>query len=330
MIFADKLIQLRKKAGWSQEELAEQMDVTRQSVSKWEGAQSIPDLNKIIRLSELFGVSTDYLMKDNIEDLEISTSFDEISPLRCVSMEEANDFLSIKTRTAKSTALATFLCILSPICLLLLGAISENPKYGLSENVAGGIGVIILLLIIAIAVAIFISSNKLTEPFDYLDKEIFETAYGVSGMVSERKSQYNKTHTKDTIIGVSFCITSPIPLFIGAITDEKNDLLLTIMLSISLFIVGIGVFFLVNSSTIWESFEKLLQEGNYSKAKKEKRTASATISSIYWAIVTAIYLGYSLVTNKWGYSWIIWVVAAVLLSCYDWNSQFIYGRKIRI
>lgn len=64
MIFADKLIRLRKKAGWSQEELASQMNVSRQSVSKWEGAQSVPDLDKIVRLSKLFGVSTDYLLKD--------------------------------------------------------------------------------------------------------------------------------------------------------------------------------------------------------------------------------------------------------------------------
>ena len=48
MIFADKLILLRKKAGWSQEELADQMNVTRQSVSKWEGAQSVPDLEKML------------------------------------------------------------------------------------------------------------------------------------------------------------------------------------------------------------------------------------------------------------------------------------------
>ena len=53
MIFADKLILLRKKAGWSQEELAEQMNVTRQSVSKWEGAQSVPDLDKMIRENRL-------------------------------------------------------------------------------------------------------------------------------------------------------------------------------------------------------------------------------------------------------------------------------------
>ena len=62
MIFADKVVQLRKKSGWSQEELAEKLNVTRQSVSKWEGAQSIPDLEKILQLAQIFGVSTDYLL----------------------------------------------------------------------------------------------------------------------------------------------------------------------------------------------------------------------------------------------------------------------------
>ena len=60
MILADKIILLRKKSGWSQEELAEKMNVSRQSVSKWEGANSIPDISKIIDMSKIFGVSTDY------------------------------------------------------------------------------------------------------------------------------------------------------------------------------------------------------------------------------------------------------------------------------
>ena len=64
MIFADKLIALRKKAGYSQEELAQQLNVTRQSVSKWEGTQSVPDIEKILQISKLFGVTTDYLIKD--------------------------------------------------------------------------------------------------------------------------------------------------------------------------------------------------------------------------------------------------------------------------
>ena len=59
MILADKIIRLRKKNGWSQEELAGKMNVSRQAVSKWEGAQAIPDLEKILRLGELFGVTTD-------------------------------------------------------------------------------------------------------------------------------------------------------------------------------------------------------------------------------------------------------------------------------
>lgn len=65
MILADKIAELRKKNGWSQEELAGQLGVSRQSVSKWESAASIPDLDKILKLSELFGVSTDYLLKDS-------------------------------------------------------------------------------------------------------------------------------------------------------------------------------------------------------------------------------------------------------------------------
>ena len=63
MIFADKLIDLRKKNGWSQEDLAEKLNVSRQAVSKWEGAQSIPDMGRIIQLSDLFGVSTKALKK---------------------------------------------------------------------------------------------------------------------------------------------------------------------------------------------------------------------------------------------------------------------------
>lgn len=70
MILADKIIALRKKAGWSQEELAEQLGVTRQSVSKWEGAQSVPDMDKVVQMSRLFGVTTDFLLKDELSEEE--------------------------------------------------------------------------------------------------------------------------------------------------------------------------------------------------------------------------------------------------------------------
>lgn len=70
MTFSDKLIALRKKAGWSQEELAERLNVSRQSVSKWESAQSMPDIDKILQLSSLFSVTTDCLLKDTQDDTQ--------------------------------------------------------------------------------------------------------------------------------------------------------------------------------------------------------------------------------------------------------------------
>ena len=312
MIFADKLILLRKKAGWSQEELADQMNVTRQSVSKWEGAQSVPDLEKMLRLSELFGVSTDYLLKDEIEEAEHIDSSDDTPSLRRVSMEEANAFLSVKLRTAKTIAYAAFLCIVSPIALLILGAISESTVGVLNENIAGGIGMIVLIILVAIAAVMFISSGSKTAPFAYLEKEKFETEYGVSGMVKERKAQYKDLHTKHNIAGACLCVTALIPLFVGAIIDADNDLFLTIMLSLSFLIAGVGVICFIKTGIIWASYEKLLQEGEYSKENKEKPSFSSAIYTAYWVIVTAVYLGYSLPSNNWGQSWIIWVVAGVI------------------
>lgn len=312
MIFADKLILLRKKAGWSQEELAEQMDITRQSVSKWEGAQSVPDLEKMIRLSELFGVSTDYLLKDEIEEAEQLNSSNDIPTLRRVSMEEANSFLSIKSKTAKTIAYAAFLCILSPIALLMLGAINESTPGILNEDIAGGIGMIVLIIFAAIAAVMFILSGNKTAPFAYLEKEKFETEYGVRGMVKERKAQYKDLHTKNNIAGTCLCITALIPLFVGAIIDADNDLFLTIMLSLSFLIAGVGVICFIKTGIIWESYEKLLQEGEYSIENKEKPSIATAVYTAYWIIATAIYLGYSLSSNNWGQSWIIWVVAGVI------------------
>ncbi|MCD7749148.1 MAG: helix-turn-helix domain-containing protein [Oscillospiraceae bacterium] len=125
MTFADKLIQLRKRWDWSQEELAQRLDVTRQSVSKWEGAQSVPELEKIVALSRLFGVSTDYLLKDELtEEPEdgpeppppLAPAPTEESVLfRQVSMGEAETFLAVREAGARAIAWGCC-CALIPPC----------------------------------------------------------------------------------------------------------------------------------------------------------------------------------------------------------------------
>ena len=117
MILADKIIDLRKKAGWSQEELAEKLAVTRQSVSKWEGAQSIPDMEKILQMSRIFGVTIDFLLKDEMETAEAAPET-ETTAARRVTMEEASRYLELRRQAAPKMALATLLCVLSPAALL--------------------------------------------------------------------------------------------------------------------------------------------------------------------------------------------------------------------
>ena len=129
MILADKIIEERKKLGLSQEELAEKLSVSRQAVSKWESAQSIPDLHKIILMSELFSVSTDYLLKDEIEpEQKVSDESDSDRVMRRVSMEEANTFMKIEAEQSKVVAFGVMLCILSPVllffCMVLQKAVS--------------------------------------------------------------------------------------------------------------------------------------------------------------------------------------------------------------
>ena len=312
MIFADKLIRLRKKSGWSQEELAEQMHVTRQSISKWEGAQSVPDLEKVVRLSKLFGVSTDYLLKDEMEAEESETIAEDRGSQKRVSMEEANAFLAAKAGTAGPIACAVLLCILSPVCLMILGAMSEVPQYGLSENVAGGVGMILLLALVAVAVAIFLFCGSKTAKFSYLEKEPFETEYGVTGMVKEKREAYKNTYTRNNILGSCLCIASLIPLFAGVMINAESDLLMVCLLSVMLGMIGLGVTFFVRGGILWASFEKLLQEGEYAKGNKGKRNV---VSIVYWPLATAIYLAYSFITGDWKRSWIIWVIAGVLYPC---------------
>ena len=95
MLLADKIVTLRKRAGWSQEELAAQLGVSRQSVSKWEGAQSVPDMQKVVQMSRLFGVTTDYLLKEELGEPEPAPAEPD-APLRCVTMEQAADYLALR------------------------------------------------------------------------------------------------------------------------------------------------------------------------------------------------------------------------------------------
>ena len=310
MIFADKLIDLRKKNGWSQEELAEKLNVSRQSVSKWEGAQSVPDMSRIIQLSELFGVSTDYLLQDNLEQTELSQESVPDTQARTVSLEEANDFLNIKEENSRRVALGVMLCILSPVALILLGGAQYFGLLKWSENAAGGVGLVILMLMILPAVGLFVISNLRVSRYEYLEKEPVDTLYGVTGMVRDRKERFRPVHSRYMLIGIMLCVASTIPLFISMIFREESFVTVIGIASI-LVLAAFGVLLIVRASIIWGSYQMLLEEEDYSRENKESSSRYGMIGGIYWCLVIAAYLAWSFIGNAWHRSWIIWPVAGV-------------------
>lgn len=67
MTFAEKLVELRKRKGYTQEEVADRLEVSRQAISRWELGTAVPDSSNLLRISKLFQVSADYLLNDDYE-----------------------------------------------------------------------------------------------------------------------------------------------------------------------------------------------------------------------------------------------------------------------
>ncbi|MCM1132354.1 MAG: helix-turn-helix domain-containing protein [Ruminococcus flavefaciens] len=317
MILADKIIELRKKAGISQEELAEKLGVSRQSVSKWEMAQSTPDLNRILKMSEIFGVTTDYLLKDKIdlakpesaEDVSVMGIPDETAPpLIYVSMKQANEFLSANKRHALLIALGVALCIVSVIPPILIDIFNSSVLEDLS--------VIFMFMIIAVAVALFIFSGLTMKKFDFLRQKCLDTEYGIDGMVRAKKEQFQTRYIMMIIAGVILCIMSAVPVItLNAVTDSDFfDLIGTALLFV---LVAVGVFLIVNANIMNSGYSILLEENGYRRERKARphggqALKSASIVGMFWCIVLAVFFAYSFTTWDFGRSWIVFPIAGVL------------------
>lgn len=328
MIFADKLISLRKKAGWSQEELAQQLNVTRQSVSKWEGAQSVPDLDKIIQMSRLFGVSTDYLLKDELEEREDAAPDTDAQPMRRVNLEEASRYLSLRRADAPKLALATFLCVVSPILLIFLSGLSEYTAR-VTERAAAGVGLCTLIVLVAAAVAIFLTCGARVKEFEFLEREPFETEYGVTGMVRQRQQEFAPAANRLNLIGTLLCILSVLPLFVS-MCFSMADLAYICAVCLLLLLVAFGCIAFVYAGTYTGAMQKLLEEGDYTRRGKARSRLTGTISVCYWLVVTAIFMLYTFGPTGNGqpkYSWIIWAVGGVLYAALMAALKLIWSRK---
>ena len=147
-MLSEKLYKLRKNSGLSQEKLAEQLDVSRQAISKWESGTAIPESEKLIAISNYFGVSVDYLLKE--EDVDLTKVAD-------VRVEEKHQ-----------TIVGFIICIAGIVDMIIWGLLSifsPDASNQLSESSmiridGNGIFLIACVLAIGIGAGLLLKSKK--------------------------------------------------------------------------------------------------------------------------------------------------------------------------
>lgn len=317
MNLAQKITSLRKQKGWSQEEFAMRLDVSRQSVSKWESGVSIPDMNKIISMSTLFNVTTDFLLKDEFTGEHANLDEDELDVIKpkTVSYQEAIEYVELNQSQGKVIAYGVSLCILAAISVIFLSGTAEINSLFDNYHVQEALGLVGLFLLVAIAVGMFvISSNKLSE-FDYIKQNIISLERrSKDEMIMEYKQFKKKFNNTITVSVISF-VLSALPLIIGGIL-ELDDYTIILLLVFLLTIVMIGVHFIIRVSFVNDAYEALLNKGNMSKEKKKQESETELLQNIYWPIIVAIYLGWSFITSDWHITWIVWPIAGIVSSIF--------------
>ena len=163
MDFSQKLRKMRKENGLSQEELAGQLSVSRQAVSKWESGQGFPETDKLLMIGNIFSASLDYLLKDsdneeNIQDEETGYY---------VSRETANGYLAMKKSGARRIALGVAIIIVSISFTVLF---------------EDAIGTFLFLLGVAVGVSILVLKGFQPKRYEEIEQQplIFDSDFYVN------------------------------------------------------------------------------------------------------------------------------------------------------
>lgn len=321
MKLEEKITLLRKRSGWSQEELAFRLDVSRQAVSKWEMGSSIPDLDKIIKMSELFSVTTDYLLKDEQEEVSSAvtpsesdeTKAEKETPVREVTDEECSNFLSFVQKFKKNIALGIMLCILSPMLLLVLYGMFEQGILK-NEGVASGFGIAGLFLMVAGGVWVLVRAGIAFSNYSYLLENRLIFSPQTEKKLRDESAVENACFGKRIAGGVVLCILSVLPIIIAGCFDAP-DYILMYCCALLFPMIAMGVYIFICNGIVRGMYEKLLLRGDGSThitIIDKSIWSNSPWSSVYWCLIIALYLGVSFWTHRWDRTWIIWIVAIAI------------------
>ena len=321
MTLQEKIIKLRKKNGWSQEELADKIYVTRQAVSKWESGQSLPDVEKIVHMSKLFGVTTDYLLNDEIgtEDIiEESASNDK----KILEQADVDAFLDNARKRTKLCAIFLSLMFLSPVVFYILKLASvENYKL---------IGGIVGIVVFAIGFTIFAIADNIASPFNYIRKEQnFILGYGIGNYLEQIKAQNKKKNDICSTISTSLLmlVAMALILLMSLYKGTSNyGLISDISIVVSLIVMSAVVPLSIVAARENNTFNLLFKKRDYSQEKLELNKKLNFVRFIVTSVALLGYLVYMFLSKDDGNDILIFagfgliidgIIEVILKYCYE-------------
>lgn len=348
MRLAEKIFNERKRLGLSQEQFAEQMEVSRQAVSKWESGQSMPDLDKLVLMSRILGVSTDYLLKE--EDVDSfskgaakeaeytghsstfwDTSSGQVETVRKLKEEEIKEYRAACFKASKRTSFGVFLCIFGGV---LVNAVE---MYEYPKGIDTGLSAVPMLICIAVAVGFFVFSGIQMKKYVFLKMQPFLLPEKEKTRLAEEYDGFYKIFVSRIIMGVILCILGVIVYIVcnafGEVSFKINgmttwDYISTMEL---LLIIAIAVPIFVSAGMRKEYYDVLMQKNGFSEIRKKERSENMdvmmVVAGIYWCIITAVFLAYNFTTGNWGKSWIVWPVAGCVFSAISIAITFVKSNK---
>lgn len=254
MNLSEKIVFLRKQQNWSQEDLAEQIGVSRQSVSKWESGASVPELDRIVQLCRLFDVTADALIRDDLDpDGSETPPADRTQRL---TLQQAYAYLADYQTAARKIALGRMLCAASPSALVALS--------GFSGVLVTAIGIPALFLMIAWGVWLFINAGAITDRHRHIQKKQFTPDPAVTAWAQSAREQFRPTLVCSYAFGVSLCVLSPgcilAFLGLGSLLWQRGGSGACVGVGLMLAMAGSGIYLISRSRIIQNCYQHLLKE----------------------------------------------------------------------
>ena len=198
------------------------------------------------------------------------------------------------------------ICMRAPSSLIVATIMAISISARLSS-------VYLLAFVFLLLVFLFITKGGKLSQYEVLEKEAFETEYGVDGMVKERLPSHESINTKAMTTGVLMCVLGAVPLVMCSVLG-MSSFIITSMVCLLLLLVATAVYLFVSVCGVNNSYKMLLQIGDYTNEMKSKNKKLDPLTRGYWMAMVVIYLSVSFLTGRWDRTWIIWAVSGVLFA----------------